>query len=65
FDYTEVGVELAKHWHFSSTFCNAIAQQLDPLSYDNPSQAAILTRLSLFMRIAWAAGLPPEMIVQR
>ena len=65
FDYTEVGVELAKHWNFSSTFCDAIEQQLDPLSYDTPSQAAILIRLSVFMRFAWAAGLPPEMIVQR
>ncbi|WP_025563484.1 HDOD domain-containing protein [Psychromonas sp. SP041] len=65
FDYTEVGAALAKHWNFSSTFCDAIEQQLDPLSYDNPSQAAILIRLSVFMRFAWSLGLPPEVIIQR
>lgn len=65
FDYTQIGVELAKHWQFSSVFCDAIEQQLDPLSYSPPSQAAILIRLSVFAGFAWNAKLPPEMIVAR
>lgn len=65
FDYSQVGSELAKHWSFSTVFCDAIEQQLDPLSYETPSQAAILIRLSVFAGFAWEAKLPAEMIVAR
>jgi len=65
FDYSQVGAELAKHWDFSTIFCEAIEQQLDPLSYETPSQAAVLIRLSVFASFAWGANLPPEMIVAR
>lgn len=65
FDYSQVGAELAKHWDFSEIFCDAIEQQLDPLSYEQPSQAAVLIRLSVFASFAWGANLPPEMIVAR
>jgi len=65
FDYSQVGVELAKHWDFSEIFCDAIEQQLDPLSYETPSQAAILIRLSVFASFAWEAEVPPETIVAR
>lgn len=65
FDYSQVGAELAKHWDFSEVFCEAIKQQLDPLSYETPSQAAILIRLSVFASFAWNAKLPPEVIVAR
>lgn len=65
FDYTQVGAELAKHWDFSSIFCDAIEQQLDPLSYENPSEGAILIRLAVFANFAFGAKLPPEMIVAR
>jgi HD-like signal output (HDOD) protein len=63
FDYTQVGVVLAKHWKFSQVFCDAIEQQLDPLSYTPPSQAAILIRLSVFAGFAWKAKLSAEMII--
>ena len=65
FDYSQVGVALAKHWDFSAVFCDAIEQQLDPLSYEHPSKEAILIRLSVFSGFAWGANLPPEMIVAR
>lgn len=65
FDHTQVGAQLAKHWDFSAIFCEAIEQQLDPLSYATPSQAAILIRLSVFASFAWGAKLPPELIVAR
>lgn len=65
FDYSQVGAELAKHWDFSAIFCDAIEQQLDPLSYETPSKAAVLIRLSVFAGFAWGANLPPEMIVAR
>lgn len=65
FDYSQIGAELAKHWNFSSVFCDAIAQQLDPLFYEQPSQEAILIRLAIFASFAWAAGLPAEIIVAR
>ena len=65
FDYTQVGVELAKHWQFSTVFCDVIEQQLNPLSYDPPSKEAILVRLSVFAGFAWNAKLSPEMIVSR
>ncbi|WP_028862245.1 HDOD domain-containing protein [Psychromonas aquimarina] len=65
FDYSQVGAELAKHWNFSAVFCDAIEQQLDPLSYETPSKEAILIRLSVFASFAWGANLPPEMIVAR
>ncbi|PKG39148.1 HDOD domain-containing protein [Psychromonas sp. Urea-02u-13] len=65
FDYSQVGAELAKHWDFSEVFCDAIEQQLDPLSYEEPSKAAVLIRLSVFASFAWGANLPPEMIVAR
>ena len=63
--YSQVGGELAKHWDFSIVFCDAIEQQLDPLSYETPSKAAIIIRLSVFASFAWGAGLPAEMIVAR
>lgn len=65
FDYSQVGSELAKHWNFSTVFCDAIEQQLDPLSYEYPSKEAILIRLAVFASFAWGAGLPAEMIVAR
>ena len=65
FDYTQVGVVLAKHWKFSQIFCDAIEQQLDPLSYNRPSQPAILIRLSVFAGFAWKAKLPAKMIISR
>jgi HD-like signal output (HDOD) protein len=65
FDYSQVGAELARHWDFSTIFCDAIEQQLDPLSYEEPSQAAVLIRLSVFASFAWGANLPAEMIVDR
>ncbi|MCK5819225.1 MAG: HDOD domain-containing protein [Psychromonas sp.] len=65
FDYTQVGIELAKHWKFSQVFCDAIEQQLDPLSYNPPSQPAILIRLSVFAGFAWKAKLPAKMIIAR
>jgi HD-like signal output (HDOD) protein len=65
FDYTQVGVRLAKHWDFSAVFCDAIEQQLDPLSYEHPSKEAILIRLAVFTCFALGANLPPEMIVAR
>jgi len=65
FDYSQVGAELAKHWNFSTVFCDAIEQQLDPLSYEYPSKEAILIRLAVFASFAWGAGLPAEMIVAR
>tara|TARA_R110001583_G_scaffold51161_11_gene159783 strand:+ start:13847 stop:14677 length:831 start_codon:yes stop_codon:yes gene_type:complete len=65
FDYSQVGVALAKHWDFSERFCDAIEQQLDPLAYDEPSPEAVLIRLSVFASFAWGAKLPPEMIVAR
>jgi len=65
FDYSQVGAELAKHWNFSTVFCDAIEQQLDPLSYEHPSKEAILIRLAVFASFAWGAGLPAEMIVAR
>ncbi|MEJ6123011.1 HDOD domain-containing protein [Vibrio sp. 2-Bac 85] len=65
FDYTQVGAELAKHWDFSTVFCDAIEQQLDPLSFEHPSEGAILIRLSVFAGFAWGANLSPEMIVGR
>jgi len=65
FDYSQVGAALAKHWNFSTVFCDAIEQQLDPLSYERPSKEAILLRLSVFAGFAWGVNLPPEMIVAR
>lgn len=65
FDYSQVGAELAKHWDFSAIFCDAIEQQLDPLSYEAPSKEAILIRLAVFASFAWNANLPAEMIVAR
>lgn len=65
FDYSQVGAELARHWDLSEVFCEAIQQQLDPLSYEKPSQAAVLIRLSVFANFACGANLPTEMIVTR
>ncbi|GLS90473.1 hypothetical protein GCM10007916_15400 [Psychromonas marina] len=65
FDYSQVGAELAKHWDFSTVFCDAIEQQLDPLSYEQPSAGAVLIRLSVFAGFAWGAKLPAGMIVAR
>jgi len=65
FDNTQVGAALAKYWSFSSVFVDAIEQQLDPLQYENTSQAAVLIRLSVFTRFAWSLNLPPETIIKR
>ncbi len=65
FDYSQVGVELAKRWNFSTTFINAIEHQLDPLSYENVSSEAILIRLAVFVNFAWNAGVPAQAIVGR
>ena len=65
FDYSQVGAALARHWDFSTVFCDAIEQQLDPLSYEAPSKEAILIRLSVFAGFARGANLPPEIIVAR
>lgn len=65
FDHSQVGAALAKHWHFSTVFCDAIEQQLDPLSYEHPSKEAILIRLSVFACFAQKANLSQEMIVAR
>ncbi|MCW8994626.1 MAG: HDOD domain-containing protein [Psychromonas sp.] len=65
FDYSQVGAELARHWNFSTVFCNAIEQQLDPLSYEHPSKEAMLIRLAVFAGFARGANLPAEIIVAR
>ncbi len=65
FDYSNVGVELAKKWNFSETFTSAIQQQLDPLSYDPVSSEAVLIRLAVFVNFAWNAGVPAAAIVGR
>ncbi|RJG49434.1 HDOD domain-containing protein [Motilimonas pumila] len=65
FDYSQVGVELARRWNFSETFINAIEQQLDPLSFEDVSGAAILIRLSVFVNFAWNAGVPAQAIIGR
>lgn len=64
-DYSEVGAELARQWDFSTVFCDAIEQQLDPLSYETPSKEAILIRLAVFASFALAAGLSTEIVVSR
>ena len=43
----------------------AIAQQLDPLSFDPISPEAVLIRLAMFVSFAWNAGVPPQVIVAR
>lgn len=65
FDYSQVGVELAKRWNFSATFIAAIEQQLDPLSYEEVSAEAILIRLAVFVNFAWNAGVPAAAIIGR
>ena len=65
FDHTQVGAGLAKHWNFSAVFCDAIEQQLDPLSFKQPSKETILIRLSVFASFAWKANLSPDMIIAR
>lgn len=64
-DYTQVGAELARQWDFSTVFRDAIEQQLDPLSYENPSKEAVIIRLAVFASFAFAAGLSAELIVAR
>ena len=65
YDYSQVGAELAKRWSLSETFVRAIAQQLDPLSFDPSSPEAVLIRLAMFVSFAWNAGVPPQVIVAR
>ena len=65
YDYSQVGAELAKRWSLSDTFVRAIAQQLDPLSFDPISPEAVLIRLAMFVSFAWNAGVPPQVIVAR
>ena len=65
YDYSQVGAELAKRWSLSETFVRAIAQQLDPLSFDPISPEAVLIRLAMFVSFAWNAGVPPQVIVAR
>lgn len=65
FDFTDVGLELAKQWNFTDTFANAIQQQLDPLSFRQISDEAVLIRLAVFVNFATNAGVPVVMIVER
>ncbi|MFC3913360.1 HDOD domain-containing protein [Pseudaeromonas sharmana] len=65
FDYSQVGAELARRWNLSDTFIRAIAQQLDPLSFEPVSHEAILIRLAMFVSFAWNAGVPPQVIIAR
>ena len=65
YDYSQVGAELAKRWSLSDTFVRAIAQQLDPLSFEPISPEAVLIRLAMFVSFAWNAGVPPQVIVAR
>ncbi len=65
YDYSQVGAELARRWNLSDTFVKAIAQQLDPLSFEPVSQEAILIRLAMFVSFAWNAGVPPQVIIAR
>ena len=65
YDYSQVGAELAKRWSLSETFVRAMAQQLDPLSFDPISPEAVLIRLAMFVSFAWNAGVPPQVIVAR
>ena len=65
FDFTDVGLELAKQWNFTDTFANAIHQQLDPLSSKQISDEAVLIRLAVFVNFATNAGVPAAMIIHR
>lgn len=65
FDHSQVGAELAKHWNFSTVFCDAIEQQLAPFSFKLPSKEAVLIRLAVFIGFAWGANLPAQTIVDR
>lgn len=65
FDYSQVGAELARHWGFSDVFCEAIKQQLDPLSYELPLPEAVLVRLSVYANFACGANIEPAVIVAR
>jgi len=65
FDFTDVGLELAKQWNFTDTFANAIHQQLDPLSSKQISDEAVLIRLAVFVNFAVNAGVPAAMIIHR
>lgn len=65
YDFSQVGAELARRWNLSETFVRAIAQQLDPLSFEPVSKEAVLVRLSMFISFAWNAGVPPQVIVAR
>ena len=65
YDYSQVGAELAKRWSLSDTFVRAIAQQLDPLSFEPISPEAVLIRLAMFVSFAWNAGVPTQVIVAR
>lgn len=65
YDYSQVGAELARRWSLSDTFVRAIAQQLDPLSFEPISPEAVLIRLAMFVSFAWNAGVPPHVIVAR
>lgn len=65
YDFSLVGAELARRWNLSERFVSAIAQQLDPLSYDPVSPEAVLIRLAMFVSFAWNAGVPAHVIVTR
>ncbi|KXO08148.1 putative signal transduction protein [Moritella sp. JT01] len=65
FDFTDVGLELARQWNFTDTFANAIHQQLDPLSCEKISNEAVLIRLAVFVNFAMNAGVPAPMIIHR
>jgi len=65
FDFTDVGLELTKQWNFTETFSKAIHQQLDPLSYEQTSDEAVLIRLAVFVNFATNAGVPASMIIHR
>ncbi len=65
YDFSQVGAELARRWNLSETFVRAIAQQLDPLSFEPVSKEAVLVRLAMFISFAWNAGVPPQVIIAR
>lgn len=65
FDFTDVGLEFTRQWHFTDAFANVIHQQLDPLSCEKISNEAVLIRLAVFVNFATNAGVPAQMIIHR
>ncbi|WP_349920255.1 HDOD domain-containing protein [Aeromonas veronii] len=65
YDYAQLGAELARRWNLAESFVDAIAQQLDPLSYRPVSKEAVLIRLAVFVSFAWHARVPAQAIISR